>query len=598
MKKEFVRLVDQIFNPDELVVNYPRNIYNAVGDGDFVTQFAGKSGVVGRRTQRRAGCGRGGAGGTCASSEGPPTGVYTVQVKWNGEQPLVISRTRIKWRDVEVPVVHDEVIWDADNSSLQVDVFVPTQETEWLPDQVGVRERLNLVFETDTLISGSFQREGEGPLPVYVSKDGDVPETENNGTPYVVTWHVNDHAEGMCFENYDDALELYKEKWNGPWAARLYDSDGSVRQQYGIMDYYNWWALDSWRNANVSGDTDVPVVMSASSSSTDADDQEDSFMYEFVNSCVVFEAANKYGLSARGVRPNTQLYNTRGDDDQFRARQVGNRLFAFESLSTPGYYVGIDDDPADVWYPQEKCYRSVLVKYGDPRAHLRLIPARDGSDTLRSFESAARPGFLLNHCDGLMWFFDGPANDESTFSKDASWKLLNGFEHGRSAISSIPKTVNYEPTEMTNDDDADVVTLSLQDGQQLYVNPEGWAGVACEGDYTNTELARRAWTFTPIDDDEPTGIITLEDGRQLYANPAGYLGVAFEGCFTNTDPARRIWNLKSANDNDSFTAVLKDSRVMHVDSSGWALVGSEAAHARDQVNTLSKEASTWRLSRF
>jgi hypothetical protein len=43
--------------------------------------------------------------------------------------------------------------------------------------------------------------------------------------PYVVVWHVNDHAEGELFLTKESALNLYKSKEGGSWAARLYDSD-------------------------------------------------------------------------------------------------------------------------------------------------------------------------------------------------------------------------------------------------------------------------------------------------------------------------------------------------------------------------------------
>ena len=77
--------------------------------------------------------------------------------------------------------------------------------------------------------------------------------------------------------------------------------------------------------------------------------------------------------------------------------------------------------------------------------------------------------------------------------------------------------------------------LALSDLRQLYVNPDGWAGVALEGEHTNTDAGRRSWRYVE-------GLLLLADDRQLYVNPDGCAGVAMEGDHTNTDAERRTWS--------------------------------------------------------
>uniref|UniRef100_A0A7S2E3Q0 RING-type domain-containing protein n=1 Tax=Helicotheca tamesis TaxID=374047 RepID=A0A7S2E3Q0_9STRA len=52
-----------------------------------------------------------------------------------------------------------------------------------------------------------------------------------------------------------------------------------------------------------------------------------------------------------------------------------------------------------------------------------LKPARNGSNMHISFACIEEPKYLLNHCNGLMWYFKEPANAEYYFSNDSSWSL-------------------------------------------------------------------------------------------------------------------------------------------------------------------------------
>jgi len=136
---------------------------------------------------------------------------------------------------------------------------------------------------------------------------------------------------------------------------------------------------------------------------------------------ILFVAANEYGLSARGKGAGEQLTNTRAHEDEFRVHDLGDGAVKIESLSSPGLCIGVGGRHGR-WYPTEG-FKAVLVSDSDPSCRLRLAPARNHSQVYISFEPEQHPGHLLNHCDGLMWFFNRPANNEAIFSADSSWML-------------------------------------------------------------------------------------------------------------------------------------------------------------------------------
>lgn len=85
--------------------------------------------------------------------------------------------------------------------------------------------------------------------------------------------------------------------------------------------------------------------------------------------------------------------------------------------------------------------------------------------------------------------------------------------------------------------------LRLSDGQQLYVTESGWVGVTYEGQHTNTENNRRTFYFN-------NGVLGIEDGRQLYitgGSYSGWLAVGFQDEFTNTEKSRRTFKFVGAN---------------------------------------------------
>jgi len=151
---------------------------------------------------------------------------------------------------------------------------------------------------------------------------------------------------------------------------------------------------------------------------------------------VIFEAANLYGLSASGVVLGGQLHNTRSDDFNFKMHPQGDYLYKIEA--GPGMFIGVGE-PHGRWYPA-RGNRSVLVEPDDPSALFRLVTARNGSKLYFSFESVKMPGHLLNHCDGLMWVFATPANNERVFSQDASWQVAHANETIEEKASRLPTT--------------------------------------------------------------------------------------------------------------------------------------------------------------
>merc|ERR1711924_84560 len=57
--------------------------------------------------------------------------------------------------------------------------------------------------------------------------------------------------------------------------------------------------------------------------------------------------------------------------------------------------------------------------------------------------------------------------------------------------------------------------LSLRDGRQLYVNPDGWAGVAHWNAHTNHAPGRNTWTF------KSDGTVTLTGGSFIQMKMVG-----------------------------------------------------------------------------
>jgi hypothetical protein len=63
---------------------------------------------------------------------------------------------------------------------------------------------------------------------------------------YVVTWHVNDHAEGKVFRSKADALKKFRDMEGGQWATVLYDEGLKEVSRYGCMCAADWAMLKKW----------------------------------------------------------------------------------------------------------------------------------------------------------------------------------------------------------------------------------------------------------------------------------------------------------------------------------------------------------------
>lgn len=63
---------------------------------------------------------------------------------------------------------------------------------------------------------------------------------------YIVTWHVNDHAEGQVFTSKADALKKFRNMDGGSWATVLYDDGLNELSRYGWMGASDWAMLKKW----------------------------------------------------------------------------------------------------------------------------------------------------------------------------------------------------------------------------------------------------------------------------------------------------------------------------------------------------------------
>lgn len=135
------------------------------------------------------------------------------------------------------------------------------------------------------------------------------------------------------------------------------------------------------------------------------------------------DEGDEYGLSWQGLSPGEQLVN-KIDSSRFELRWAGQGIQVLEAKGT-GMYVGCGAAGDGQW--DGLGFKAVLVK-PDPadQSHLlRMVPARNGLQDAHYFslESVQYPGFLLNHCGGLLWFFDRPANNEESFRQESTWSF-------------------------------------------------------------------------------------------------------------------------------------------------------------------------------
>jgi hypothetical protein len=138
--------------------------------------------------------------------------VYGVDVKWNGVSNLVIQDGFVSWKGVNATFLTGDAEWssDANGHTLRVKMYLPFQTTEWAPGRVGLNEKIELRFSSRGVldrITGSFQRQGEGPLPCTASLRGRVQEARKAALPRIRPSVENDRENAetecpICFETF------------------------------------------------------------------------------------------------------------------------------------------------------------------------------------------------------------------------------------------------------------------------------------------------------------------------------------------------------------------------------------------------------------
>uniref|UniRef100_A0A6U7M6R7 Uncharacterized protein n=1 Tax=Haptolina brevifila TaxID=156173 RepID=A0A6U7M6R7_9EUKA len=121
-------------------------------------------------------------------------------------------------------------------------------------------------------------------------------------------------------------------------------------------------------------------------------------------------------------------------------------------------------------------------------------------------------------------------------------------------------------------DRLDAGTIEQVDGRQLYVDTNGWVGVASEGESSNTDAARRTWRMSP------SGDLELADGRLLHATKDGWVCVS-QSAKESIQTSQRVWALEGGTDHpvQQWKIVLRDDGLcLYVNSAGRASVVTSA----------------------
>ncbi|KAL7480963.1 hypothetical protein ACHAW6_006647 [Cyclotella cf. meneghiniana] len=69
--------------------------------------------------------------------------------------------------------------------------------------------------------------------------------TDSTEVPWVVTWHVIDHAEGKLFYNENEARVEY-DRIDSQWFKRLYDPSKNIKEETGSLHESRWCQLETW----------------------------------------------------------------------------------------------------------------------------------------------------------------------------------------------------------------------------------------------------------------------------------------------------------------------------------------------------------------
>lgn len=77
---------------------------------------------------------------------------------------------------------------------------------------------------------------------------------------WVLTWHTDFGAHGKLFDSYDEAAEDYNQRYNGPFAARLFDSNGNTLKIYSWHSEWLQSRLIACANTKLSLDDDHTLI--------------------------------------------------------------------------------------------------------------------------------------------------------------------------------------------------------------------------------------------------------------------------------------------------------------------------------------------------
>mmetsp|Transcript_30831 Transcript_30831/g.61041 ORF Transcript_30831/g.61041 Transcript_30831/m.61041 type:complete len:267 (+) Transcript_30831:113-913(+) len=182
---------------------------------------------------------------------------------------------------------------------------------------------------------------------------------------------------------------------------------------------------------------------------------------------VLFIAANNYGLSAKTwngqpMKEGERLINKRDHRDIFKIKRFEDNIITIESVTVPGLFLGLGPRSGD--FGAKNPFNAVLVNptSNEDRHKLRVVSAKTELNRFYvSFEPVSQPGYVLNHCNGNMYFSEVPNwPNEYVFAQDSSWRMH--------ATETMEERVMRLPTIL--------VTRSSSSAQECPICLEIWQG--------------------------------------------------------------------------------------------------------------------------
>lgn len=113
-------------------------------------------------------------------------------------------------------------------------------------------QRILVKYQAEDSLARSFAKKSSGGADMAAEKLLVAAEPANPQATrsFVVTYHVNGHAEGQTFSTLEEAQAAYSKLEGGKWACRLYNN-GIIVHQYGDggMDRASWQMLQDFADA-------------------------------------------------------------------------------------------------------------------------------------------------------------------------------------------------------------------------------------------------------------------------------------------------------------------------------------------------------------